>query len=460
MSVILDQYGMTPLQLFESYRPYWYQQNAIKDFHDKGSKQRQIWRWSRRTGKDYNGLHIMVDEAVTHPGRIYHYAFPFMTWGRQIFWEGRDDEGIPLKEYIPREFLKPGAHAFNEKYLEVRFNNDSIIRVVGIDNPDSMVGQNARGVFFSEYAVAHPERAHLAWTKTYLPMLQKNDGWAIFASTTRTEGKHYKNLWDSSEKDQDRWFRSKIDIETCQIFSRKRVNEILKEARVDGMSEKDILEEYYVQFNVIDDDTYWGVQLLEARHQGRITQVPYNAMYPVTATYDVGNDGTVVWFIQRTPQGSYNIIDYLEETGLGIDEIINMVRDKPFPVDTHLAPHDVAQRSRIFTGATIKNTASMMGVHMDIVEKLPKKQQIDAGRRTIRLCYFDEVKCEAGIDHMERYKGNVINPTKIMKAHTHACDAFQIFAVGKEQYDLSYFKDDDYDEDRQQFSNHEFDVFA
>src|SRR5687768_9697019 len=60
--------------------------------------------WHRRGGKDltfYNGCWASAIERVG----TYFHVFPEANWGRKVWWDGKDNEGRRLIEYMPQELI-------------------------------------------------------------------------------------------------------------------------------------------------------------------------------------------------------------------------------------------------------------------------------------------------------------------------------------------------------------------
>jgi hypothetical protein len=162
-------------------------------------------------------------------------------------------------------------------------------------------------VFFSDFS--KNKNAMATWTKTYLPILRANKGWAIFASTPDAEeGQHYAKLYDMA-CENPRWFVSTKTIEDLGVYSPLEIEQMLQEDREDGMSDRLIQQEYYVRFHLPAEDSYFCAQMLYLDDANQITEVAYDPNLPVATAWDHGNDQGVVWFAQQSPNGTLRIID-------------------------------------------------------------------------------------------------------------------------------------------------------
>src|SRR6266496_3106897 len=78
----------------------------------------------------------------------------------------------------------------------------SIVRFVGSDSIDRLVGSGPRGVTFSEFSLAKPS----SWPLVR-PILRENRGWATFLFTPRGHNHAYK-LFLKAKSRPNVWFTS------------------------------------------------------------------------------------------------------------------------------------------------------------------------------------------------------------------------------------------------------------
>lgn len=89
------------------------------------------------------------------------------------------NDGRRIMDMIPPELIE----SKNEQQMRIRFTNGSQICIIGSDNYDqTLVGVNAMGMVFSEYALTDPRAYQFA-----RPILTANDGWAMFISCVSPE---------------------------------------------------------------------------------------------------------------------------------------------------------------------------------------------------------------------------------------------------------------------------------
>lgn len=137
-----------------------------------------------------------------------------------------------MQHYIPDEIVE----SRNEQMMRIRLINGSQIQILGSDNFDnSLVGTNAVGMVFSEYALQDPR----AWSFS-IPILKASNGWALFVSTTRGKN-HFYDLYNAV-KDLPDWFCEKITVEDTKHIS---LEEIEKEISSGQISRDLALQEFW-----------------------------------------------------------------------------------------------------------------------------------------------------------------------------------------------------------------------
>lgn len=151
--------------------PREYQLPIIDALENKGYK-RILAIMPRRAGKDIVAFNLAIRQALKKTCVIY-YIFPTYSQAKKVIWDSITNDGERILDYIPSELIK----SKNSQEMKITLINGSIIQLVGSDNYDSLVGTNAYGMIFSEYALQDP-RAY-----QYLrPILAANNGWALFIS--------------------------------------------------------------------------------------------------------------------------------------------------------------------------------------------------------------------------------------------------------------------------------------
>ena len=173
----------------------------------------------------------------------------------------------------------------------------------------------------------------------------------------------------------------------------------------------------------------------KAEEEGRITAMPHESNLLVQTWWDLGvNDTTAIWFTQQVGN-EIRLIDFLEDSGKGLDHYIKEIKSKPYIYEAHNAPHDIAVRE--FTSGKARiDIARDLGIDFDIVPNIPVEDGINAVRSIFNRCVFDERKCKQGLLALRNYKkqfDEMKNTFKLKPLHhwsSNAADAFRYMAVG------------------------------
>lgn len=212
-----------------------------------GDFKRGITVWPRRNGKDLIYWNACIAKALQRVG-LWFYIAPFYTQARQIVWDGADGSGRRFLDYIPRELIAKKTQVD----MKVELSNGSIIKLLGSDVIDRIVGTNPIGIFFTEFSLHKPEAWH------YLrPILAENGGEAWFNGTPRGLN-HFFQLFENAKKD-DKWFTQYLTRNDTGIPSISAI----EDDRRSGMPESLIEQEYYVRWTASSEDVLIPLDIIE-----------------------------------------------------------------------------------------------------------------------------------------------------------------------------------------------------
>lgn len=404
-----------------NYQPRDYQIPLFSAF-DSGIK-RGITVWHRRSGKDKSWLNLMIKKMFERTG-LYLYYYPTMTLGRKALWDGMDRDGFPFIGHFPKDAI---LGLPNNQEMRIRLKNGSIFQVVGTDRLE-VVGPNPVGAVFSEFSKQNPR----GWD--YIrPILRENGGWAGFNFTPRGKNAAY-DLFRMA-KSNENWFCQKLTIDDTNVVSAEDV----EEDRREGMTEDMIQQEYYCSFDLGVEGSYYSRYMTEALTDGRIHIVPYDQATPVFTFWDLGiSDATAIWFVQFVGK-EIHVIDYYENVGEPISHYVKIVREKVYVYGQHFAPHDVIARTLAIGGSTY-DVAFGLGLEFQVMPRPPSIYEgIELARSILRQCWFDERKCQRGIDCLENYRKNYNEKTRAYSTKprhdefSNGADAFRMLATAYRQ---------------------------
>lgn len=399
-------------------------QRKLVDVFEAGKIKRFVAIWPRRAGKDICALNLLVRAALRRVG-TYFYIFPTFSSGRRIIWDAIDISGNRvMQHYVPDDIVE----SRNEQQMRIRLINGSQIQILGSDNFDnSLIGTNAVGMVFSEYALQDPR----AWSFS-IPILKASNGWALFCSTVRGRN-HFYDLYNAV-KDLPDWFCEKLTVEDTKHIS---LEEIEKEIASGQISRDLALQEFWNDFNLGVEGSYYGKYIDDLRRKGQLCSVPWEPYLPVHTAWDLGyNDPTSIVFFQL--QGSnIRIIDYYENNKQGLEHYVKIIKSKDYSYGKHLAPYDIAVHD-LSTGISRWKMMHDLGItFVRYSDKMPSIEDgIEAVRRGLPRTWIDEKRCEPLIKALENYRQEYDNKHKVYKSkplhdnNSHAADCARYMFLG------------------------------
>jgi hypothetical protein len=284
--------------------------------------------------------------------------------------------------------------------MAIRFKSGSLWQLVGSDNFNSLVGSPPIGVVFSEFALADPS----AWG--YLrPILAENGGWALFITTPRGRN-HAATFYEAAHQDPT-WFSEQLPATDTSVFTWDQLEiehrELLREYGPDD-GEARYRQEYLVSFDAGVMGSYYGSLMEAAEKEKRITKVLHDALLPVHTAWDLGiGDATAIWCVQLVGQ-EIRLIDYIENSGVGLDWYTRELDRRPWKWGEHILPHD-AEARELGTGRSRLEVLRSLGFHRTQVIPAQKVEDgINAVRTMLPRMWFDAEKCARGVSALQNYR--------------------------------------------------------
>lgn len=440
---------MPTIRLPNSWRPRPYQLPAWSAW-ERGIK-RESLIWHRRAGKDDYELHKTAVAAhpptsgIAMPGqRIanYWHCLPQYTQARKAIWEAINPK--TGKKRIDEAFPKELRSRTDSQSMTIEFKIGSAWRVVGSDNPDSLVGAPPFGIVFSEWALSNPS----AWG--YLsPILAENGGWASFITTSRGRNHaytlHQRAL--KSARTDGQWFAETLTVDDTGVVT----PQMIEEARNDYVAlfgrdaaEALIQQEYHCSFEAAILGAYWGREMVDAEREGRLGVVDHDEALPVHTAWDLGvGDDTAIWLFQISA-GQIHVIDYYADSGKWAGHYVEWLEARQkqcgYRYGHDWVPHDARARDWTNKGPggeakTRIQTLLELGRKPRIVPDHTLDDGINAARRMLRRCRFDAERCDLGIEALRQYKREWDDDKKAFKDKplhdwtSHAADAFRYLCI-------------------------------
>jgi hypothetical protein len=314
----------------------------------------------------------------------------------------------------------------NLSELRVDYPNRGQCRIYGADNPDSLRGLYFDGVVLDEYGLHGPR----TFSEVVGPTLVDRGGTALFLGTPNGKNQFYDMAQFAKEQvaaGNPEWFYAEYKASQTGLLSK----EFLDSQRA-MMTADEYAQEFECSFEASVKGAVFAREVIKAREDGRVTNVPYDPMLRVDTDWDLGiGDATAIWFSQSTPGGEVRLIDYYEATGEGLAHYRKVLDSKPYTYGTHWAPHDIQVRE-FTSGHSRLDAARSLGLHFQIT---PKVEQLEDGIHAARMlfprCWFDQTKCRRGIEALQHYKWDFntriqeFTPRPVHDWSSHAADAFR-----------------------------------
>lgn len=394
-----------------SYSP----RGPFKAFHSRKQK-RAVLVCHRRAGKTVACIHDLIFRALRtrKPNSSYGYIAPLKNQAKTIAWD-----------YLVRAVLPFGEHVkINNQELSVTLPNGSRIRLFGADDPDAFRGMYFDGVVLDEYGDMKPK----VYSEIVLPALADRDGWCVFIGTPKGHNGFYK-VREQARKNPDQFFFLTLKASESGFLSEKTLAESRSE-----MTQAEYDQEYECSFEAAIQGSFYAEQLSQMEAAGRMTEVPWVPSEDVHTAWDLGMaDSTVIWFYQII-RNEVRVIDHFQTSRTPLPEIITHLHSLPYRYGKTYLPHDSTHDS-LQTGKTILEDLWDAGFDCRRVPKLRIANGINAVRKILPYCWFDENNCHEGLESLKLYSKtwsqslHMFTEQPKHDLHSHSADAFRMLAI-------------------------------
>jgi hypothetical protein len=389
--------------------------DQIRAFHNRKERFAIIVA-HRRFGKTVAAINDLIRSCfeIDRPNVRVAYIAPYLSQAKAVAW----DYALEFTRDIPEIKV-------NHSELRIDFLNGARFRLFGADNYNAM-----RGLYFD--AVVLDEMADFpasAWSNVIRPALADRRGSATFISTPKGKNEFWE-LWHEAQDDPN-WFTAMLKASDTSILDQEELDEARR-----TMGDDRYEQEFECSFEAAIQGAFYAKEMKEATEDGRITRVPYDRAASVITAWDLGiGDSTAIWFAQFVGQ-EIRIIDYYENSGVGLDHYAKVLLDKEYHYEQHILPHDV-QVKELGTGKSRLETLDALGIrNIEIAPKLAVEDGIQAARSMIPKCWFDADNCTRGIEALRQYRRDFDEKLKTWRGRplhdwtSHGADAFRYLAVG------------------------------
>lgn len=367
----------------------------------------------RRAGKTVFCINWLIRKAIEKPGSVCAYLAPQYSQAKRVVWQYLQDFAGVI----------PGT-TFNTAELRCDLPGGSKIYLLGAENPHPLRGIGLDAAVLDEVA----QMPRTAWTSVIRPALADKRGTAIFIGTPLGRANLFAELVHP-RKERKGWVSKVLTVHDTGALDADEIEALREE-----MPPEEFEQELECSFDANIKGSFWGKQMADAEHDGRITSVPHDPGLPVTTCWDLGmSDSTVVWYAQVVGS-EIRLIDCDEFTNTGLPDLVKHINSKPYNYDRHLFPHDVKVKE-LGTGKTRIETLRALGLTASPVPNISIMDGINAARNLIPRCWFDRDKCFNGIEALKLYRSEyneikqVLSNAPLHDWTSHAADSFRYLAV-------------------------------
>jgi phage terminase large subunit len=193
------------------------------------------------------------------------------------------------------------------------------------------------------------------------------------------------------------------------------------------------------------EGAYFAAGLAEAKAQGRIGKVAADPLLPLRACFDLGGssaraDAMSIWIVQWVGR-EIRVLDYIEGVGQVLAYYVNELRSRGYGKAICILPHDGVNENNI-TGKRYEDHLRDAGFEVPPPVKNQGRgaaaMRVEAVRRILPACWFNEATTEAGRDGLGYYHERKDETRNIGLGpdhdwSSHCADAFGLMAVAYEE---------------------------
>jgi hypothetical protein len=280
---------------------------------------------------------LLIREAVAKPG-TYWYCFDNYSTAYNDIWIAMTSGGIKFLDMIPQDMVV----RMNSAKMDIELTNGSVIKLVGINKADKLVGTGLMGVVFDEYAVLNP-----ASIEFITAMLGETGGWRIMISTPRGKN-HFFEEYNFALAHPEFAYVSTMNCSMPEV-AQYMAPDFLKQERLKIINKYGndalFLQEYMTSWISPNSGSVFGALAKIMKDEGRVTRVTGDDEQPYYTAWDLGNaDYTSIVLWQVDENGFPLIIDHIENRNEDVSWYYGEWVDRGWDVFHHFLPHDAAHR--------------------------------------------------------------------------------------------------------------------
>ncbi len=248
---------------------------------------------------------------------------------------------------------------------------------------------------------------------SFNPELPTDDTWKRFVENPPESSIVVKVNWNDNP-----WFPETLNLERLSLKSR-------------DLSAYNNVWEGATRNTV--DGAIFGKEIEQAELENRITNVPYDPSKPCHAVFDLGwADNTACWIIQFVGF-EIRVLRHFEDNQKTIQHYLSLMQTFGYIYDTIWLPHDAAAKS-LGTGKSIEEIVRATGLKVQILDRVPITDSINAARTIFPRCYFDRKNTEEGLNCLRHYRYDVdehgtFSQKPLHNIYSHSADAWRYIGL-------------------------------
>ena len=248
---------------------------------------------------------------------------------------------------------------------------------------------------------------------SFNPELPTDDTWKRFVESPPESSVVVKVNWNDNP-----WFPETLNLERLSLKAR-------------DLSAYNNVWEGATRNTV--DGAIFGKEMEQAELENRITNVPYDPSKPCHAVFDLGwADNTACWIIQYVGF-DIRVLRYFEDNQKTIQHYLSLMQTFGYIYDTIWLPHDGAAKS-LGTGKSIEEIVRATGLKVQILDRVPVADSINAARTIFPRCYFDRKNTEEGLNCLRHYRYDVdehgtFSQKPLHNIYSHGADAWRYIGL-------------------------------
>ena len=201
------------------------------------------------------------------------------------------------------------------------------------------------------------------------PVVEENNGWAIFITTPRGRNHAYEMFKHASKAPT--WFCEMLTAEDTVALTREQLDEALAEYvalyGIDAGTAQ-YRQEYLCDWAAALLGSIFAREMAEVRAEGRVCEIGPLPGVPVNRSWDLGmRDDTCVWFFQVAGTQIY-LLHCISTSGASLewwrDEVVRVHKLHGWKHGVDYVPHDAKVRE-LGTGRTRVETMKSLGLRAD-----------------------------------------------------------------------------------------------